>query len=48
MGPEFYLGIGLAFLFFPLGFALGFNSRNGEAIKRFNESKGQLLRGVIE
>lgn len=43
----FFLGLSIALLFFPLGFALGFNTAYGDELKKFNASKGSILRGVI-
>lgn len=48
MQPIFFLGLSIALLAFPLGFAMGFNSSAREEIKKFNESKGARLRGVLK
>ena len=44
----FLLGVSLAALFFPLGIAVGTNLIKNEELKKFNQSKGHILRRIIE
>ena len=48
MNPQFYLGLAIAFLTFPLGIVIGFNIAVGRDLKEFNEKKMHILTGVIE
>lgn len=48
MNPQFYLGLALSLLVFPVGFAIGFNIAAKEEIKKFNEQKNHLLFGVLK
>lgn len=50
MNPQFYLGLIIGVLTFPLGLTIGFN-RGVDSIgelKKFNEKKYHLLKGVLD
>lgn len=48
MNPFFYLGLSIALLSFPLGFALGVNLNARDELRKFREMKMHLLCRVIE